>query len=168
MIITGERLRAPAPAESAASWATVESVPWPGRSGKTIDLVAVGPGGVLVVERKRWRGTIDVARGELRQSGFRRERECQVVVAAARALAATLPSYVQGHVQPVIALVDQPTPARQPAALAAVGVADLDRLMSALDPVLSAVAISDLLARLGDPPHEEWSAASRPDPGRHA
>ena len=56
-------------------WTVLHDLHWPGRPGDTVDHVAVGRGGVVVVHVRSWTGTVTVADGWLRQNGFRRDRE---------------------------------------------------------------------------------------------
>lgn len=50
-------------------WIALHDVHWPGRPQANIDHVAIGPGGVVVIDAKNWTGTVALANGTLRQNG---------------------------------------------------------------------------------------------------
>jgi hypothetical protein len=68
-------------------WKTFHDVRWPGRQRANIDHIAVGPGGVFVIDSKNWSGDVRVEGDVLYQGTWRRERE--VAAAADAALAVT-------------------------------------------------------------------------------
>lgn len=71
-----------------AEWTVFHDVRWPGRKLANVDHVAVGPGGVFVIDSKNWTGRIDVKESVLRQNGY--QRETTVVGAAEAAIAVSL------------------------------------------------------------------------------
>lgn len=71
-------------------WTVLHDLHWPGRPGQTVDHVAVGRGGVVVVHVRSWSGTVTVTDGWLRQNGFRRDRELDKAYAATAAIRALL------------------------------------------------------------------------------
>lgn len=72
----------------AAEWTIFHDVRWPGRKLANVDHVAVGPGGVFVIDSKNWSGRIEVKDSVLRQNGYQREKT--VVGAAEAAIAVSL------------------------------------------------------------------------------
>lgn len=92
-------------------WRILHDVHWPGRPKANLDHVAVGPGGVFVIDSKNWSGRVDVRDAALRQNGFRRVRECESAADAAAAVAALLEPQRRLLVTPLICLVGQDTPA---------------------------------------------------------
>lgn len=68
-----------------SEWTVFHDVRWPGRQRANIDHVAVGPGGVFVIDAKNWSGSVRVDDNVLRQNG--RQRETAVVGAAEAGLA---------------------------------------------------------------------------------
>lgn len=68
-----------------SEWTVFHDVRWPGRQRVNIDHVAVGPGGVFVIDAKNWSGSVRVDDNALRQNG--RQRETAVVGAAQAGLA---------------------------------------------------------------------------------
>ena len=71
----------------AHGWTTFHDVRWPGRQRANIDHIAVGPGGVFVIDSKNWSGDVRVVGEVLYQGSNHRERE--VAAAAEAALAVT-------------------------------------------------------------------------------
>ncbi len=71
----------------AHGWVVFHDVRWPGRPRANIDHVAVGPGGVFVIDSKNWAGSITIRDNVLRQNG--RRREPAVAGAGEAALAVT-------------------------------------------------------------------------------
>ena len=71
----------------AQGWVVFHDVRWPGRPRANIDHIAVGPGGVFVIDSKNWAGSIAVRDDVLVQNG--RRRESAVVGAGEAALAIT-------------------------------------------------------------------------------
>ena len=71
----------------AHGWVILHDLRWPGRPRANLDHVAIGPGGVYVIDSKNWSGPVAVSDGVLRQNGRRREKE--VTGAAEAALAIT-------------------------------------------------------------------------------
>jgi hypothetical protein len=120
-------------------WLLLHDLYRPGRRFASIDHVAVGPGGVVVIDTKQWAGAVDVVGGVLHQNGVRRDRECALAQASAAAVTAWLEPGQRTAVHSLIALVGQPTPTRQPAATGVYGVGDL------------AAALRALPVRLGEP-----------------
>lgn len=116
----------------ADGWVVLHDLERPGRRLAGIDHIAVGPGGIVVVDTKDWSGTVDVQDGVLRQNGVPRDRECELAQACAAAVTAWLAPPHRTAVRPVICLVGQPTPARQPTLTAVYGVSDLATALRAL------------------------------------
>jgi hypothetical protein len=101
----GEQATADALKALPSTWTVFHDVRWPGRKYANVDHVAVGPGGVFVIDSKNWSGTIVVRDNVLRQNG--RQRESTVVGAAEAALAvhSIVPVVVPQHVQAVLCFV---------------------------------------------------------------
>ena len=86
----------------ADGWHVLHDVRWPKRPRANIDHVAVGPGGVLVVDAKNWSGELTVVGGRLRQDRSPRDREVTAVAEAGRAVAGQLDLPWALHVIPVL------------------------------------------------------------------
>ena len=65
----GERLTAKALAALPAGWVVLHDVHWPGRPLANLDHIAVGPGGVVIIDSKNWTGKVQVRDGTLRRTG---------------------------------------------------------------------------------------------------
>ena len=90
----GEVAVAQALAGLPGDWVVLHDLAWPGRLRANIDHVAIGPGGVFVVDAKNWTGAIEVREQVLRQNGRARE---EAVVSAAEAALALQPLAPTGH-----------------------------------------------------------------------
>jgi len=90
-------------------WTVFHDVRWPGRRYANIDHVAVGPGGVFVIDSKNWTGSIAVRDHVLRQNGRSRETTVAAAADAAIAVAAITASVPPQQVQSVLCFVrDEP------------------------------------------------------------
>ncbi len=88
-------------------WLAAHDVHWPGRPQANIDHIAVGPGGVIVVDAKNWTGDVTLTNGVLRQNGYAREREVEGAAQAAAAVTALLAPQHRAAVRAVICLAGQ-------------------------------------------------------------
>jgi hypothetical protein len=73
-----------------SGWTVLRDLHRPGRSRTTVEHVAVGPGGVVVLETVRWRGDVEVVDGTLRHQGYGRTPEVTAVADGAGAITALL------------------------------------------------------------------------------
>lgn len=71
-------------------WTLLHDVRQPDRQLANIDHVAVGPGGVVVIDAKNWTGTVTTEGGVLRQNGYARTKETDAVGLQAASVAALL------------------------------------------------------------------------------
>lgn len=71
-------------------WTFLHDLRWPGRERANLDHVAIGPGGIVVIDAKNWSGEVTVANGMLRQKGYRRDSELEGVATATAAVTALL------------------------------------------------------------------------------
>ena len=103
----GEERTALALDELGSDWVVFHDLHWPGRRFASIDHVAIGPGGVFVIDSKNWSGDVQVKDGTLRQNGYNREKSLAGVADSSLALAGLLgPDAV--HVHAVLCFVGQP------------------------------------------------------------
>jgi hypothetical protein len=93
--------RALADAE-AAGWVVLHDLHRPGSTDATVEHVAVGPGGVVVVETLRWTGEVTAGDGTLRHRGYGRTADVAAVADAAGAVTALL---APAHRRAVLAVV---------------------------------------------------------------
>lgn len=92
----------------ADGWQLLHDVHWPGRPKANLDHVAVGPGGVVVVDAKRWTETASVGGGVLRLGRWRKTRECESAARMAADVASLLRPEHRTAVVSLLCLVDQP------------------------------------------------------------
>lgn len=136
---------------TAQGWVTLHDLHWPGRPFANIDHVAVGPGGVFVIDSKNWAGRVEVTGGVLRHNGYRRDRECHGVAAAAAAVTAWLEPGHRTLAVPLICLVGHATPTGQPPQATVCGLTALADVLRARPARLSpdeVTAIAGHLARV--------------------
>lgn len=105
--------RALAEAE-AAGWTVLHDLHRPGSTDATVEHVAVGPGGVVVVETLRWTGEVTVHDGTLRHRGYGRTADVAAVADAAGAVTALL---APPHRRAVLAVVSLAARDLDPAAV---------------------------------------------------
>ncbi|MEW1959550.1 nuclease-related domain-containing protein [Kineococcus sp. NPDC059986] len=166
----GERLVAQTLANLHPSWQVLHDVRWPGRPFANIDHLAIGPGGIVVVDAKKWSGRVTSDRGVLRQNGYRRDGELDGVAAAAAAVAALVNPRATTPTRGVLCLVDQPfSPTGTASGVTVVGRPHLVAHLHALDAVLDDQQVADLTAFLrgrldGDPTPRRRSTRTRTAP----
>ncbi|SFB08635.1 nuclease-related domain-containing protein [Cellulomonas marina] len=153
-------------------WTALHDVRWPGRPQANLDHVALGPGGVVVVDAKNWNGTVTVRDGELRQNGYRRDEAVEGVAAATAAVTAMLAPQHRTAARGVLCLAGQGQ-GLEPVVLASgvtvVGRAHLVAHLATLGPRLDPYEVADIGRHLGgqlDRPvraaHTGMSPAPRP------
>ena len=98
---TADRLRDLGP-----EWVTFGELRWPRRGFATADHIAVGPGGIYVIDVRHWAGRTTFHGGVLRENGQSREEHVAGAAAAAPAVAALMGPY-GGRVRPVLCLSEQ-------------------------------------------------------------
>ncbi|MFC8190242.1 nuclease-related domain-containing protein [Cellulomonas sp. NPDC057328] len=94
-------------------WTTLHDVRWPGRKQANIDHIAIGPGGIVVIDAKNWSGHVAVTDGALRQNGYSRASSADGAARAAADVAAILGPEHRTAVRAVLCLAAQdqaPTP----------------------------------------------------------
>ncbi len=134
----GERLVADELDQLAASgWRVLHDVRWPGRPVANLDHVAVGPGGVVVVDTKNWSRAATAEDGVLRCGGYHKGAECEAVARMTADVAALLEPRHRASVRGAIALVRQDLdPVRVEPGAVVVGRQQLGALLLGLPPVL--------------------------------
>jgi hypothetical protein len=137
-------------AAEAAGWTVLHGLHRPGSTDAALEHVAVGPGGVVVVESLRWAGEIVVADGTLRHQGYGRTTDVAAVADAAGAVTALLAPAHRRAVQAVVCLAGRElAPAAVRGGATAVGERELAAHLAALPPVFSAedvTLVADYLA----------------------
>ena len=120
-------------------WRVLHDVHWPGRPKANLDHVAIGPGGVVVIDTKNWSGSVSTSGGVLRCSGYRKTKESEAAAQMAAAVAALLEPQHRALVRGAVALVQQEqAPTAVEAGTVVVGRSDLAEWLASSPPVLSA------------------------------
>ena len=142
----GERLVAEALAVlEADGWTLLHDVRWPGRQRANLDHVAIGPGGVVVVDSKNWTGAVTSRDEEVRVGGRSLAKELAGLAAATAAVTAQVPARHRRDVLGVLCLVQQPVAPREVGAITVVGRDAVAGLLRALPTVLSARDVARLV-----------------------
>lgn len=97
----GERAVGAALADLGPDWVVLHDVRWPGRRYANIDHIAIGPGGIFVIDAKNWSGAITVRDDVLRQNGYRRVGALAGCADSAIAVGELVPGHV-ADVTPVL------------------------------------------------------------------
>ena len=87
------------------TWTVLHDVRWPGRPFATIDHLAIGPGGVLVITSESWTGPVWLTGDVLRHNGRPRGREVLSTREAAAAVSRRLTYVPPTWVTPVLCIV---------------------------------------------------------------
>jgi len=90
-------------------WTVLHDLHWPGRRHANLDHVAVGPGGVVVVDAKNWSGDVRVVSGVLRQNGYAQTAKVAGAADAAAAVTALLDPEHRTAVRGLVCLAAQDT-----------------------------------------------------------
>jgi Nuclease-related domain len=121
-----------------AGWRVLHDVRWPGRPRANIDHIAVGPGGVVVLDAKNWSGAVTVRDGVPRQNGYRRDKVLEASCWAAAAVTALLEPRHRASVTTAVCFIQQPIePVTVPPGVVLVGLAQLDQWLTTLPVALN-------------------------------
>jgi len=127
-------------------WTALHDVHWPGRPQANIDHIAIGPGGIVIIDAKNWSGTVTVRDGVLRQNGYQREHEVEGVAQATAAVTALLAPQHRSSVRGMLCLASQD---RDPQWLPGTGVIvvgrwQLPEALLSLPPRLTVLDVADV------------------------
>lgn len=104
----GERLVAASLAHlERYGWTTLHDVRWPGRKQANIDHIAIGPGGIVVIDAKNWSGRVVVADDALHQNGYSRASSAEGAAQAAADVTALLAPHHRTAMRAVLCLAAQ-------------------------------------------------------------
>lgn len=124
-------------------WVALHDVHWPGRPKANIDHIAVGPGGVVIIDAKYWTGDIELTPTKLTQNGYSRRTQVDAVADAASAVAAILAPEHRLATSAVLALAAQDADPTPLGATTVVGREALPAYLVTLPPKLSAYDVAD-------------------------
>ncbi|MBO3089436.1 nuclease-related domain-containing protein [Cellulomonas dongxiuzhuiae] len=131
-------------------WVALHDLRWPGRQRANIDHIAVGPGGIVVIDAKNWSGRVAVTEGDLRQNGYGRASSAEGVSQAAADVTALLAPQHRTAVRAVLCLAAQdqaPTPVQ---GVDVLGRWQLAEYLLRLPPRLSVFDVADVARYLED------------------
>lgn len=153
-------------------WVALHDLRWPGRRHANLDHVAVGPGGVVVVDAKNWSGDVGVVDGILRQNGFPQTAKVTSAADAAAAVTALLAPEHRTAVRAAICLAGQDcAPVVAEGGATVVGRWQLPDHLLALPTRLSPYEVADLARsleqRLGARPARGRAPVAGTAPQRH-
>lgn len=92
-------------------WTTLHDLHRPGSASRTLDCLAIGPGGVVVIQSLHWDGSATVVDGTLRHRGYGRTPDVAAAADAAGAVTSLLAPTHRRAVRAVVSLVGQDLPA---------------------------------------------------------
>lgn len=95
------------PLES-CGWRVLHDRRWPGSTRANVDHIAVGPGGVAVIDSKHWSGAISVAAGRLRCDEEDRQEAVENLLALTTAVEELLADLGSPPAEPSTALIPPP------------------------------------------------------------
>lgn len=148
-------------------WTALHDLHWPGRPKANLDHVALGPGGVVLVDAKNWSGDVTGVDGRLRQNGYDRTSQVESVAAAVADLVAQLAPNHRSAVRGIVCLASQDLdPTSFPWGVTVVGRAQLPAFLASMPPRLTPFDVADLgrylQGHLGGATSPGVTATSRP------
>lgn len=157
-------------------WTSLHRLTWPGADADAVAHVAVGPGGVVVVDERRWTGTVRVDGDALRLDGYRCDRELAALGDAVAAVRAELAPEHRSAVSAVVCVTTRDFAPEPVAGVHVVGRLHLASLLAAMDARLTPMDVADITRRLAaaadgaadGPPSPAPTPAAHPSTGGHA
>lgn len=126
-------------------WMALHDLHWPGRPLANLDHVAIGPGGVVVIDAKHWSGTVTAENGRLTQNGYDRSAQVSGVADAVAALASLFRPEHRSAVSGAVCLVAQDAaPEGGDLGVTIVGRAHLPAHLASLPQRLSPYDVADI------------------------
>ncbi|MCW2754796.1 MAG: hypothetical protein JWQ32_2207 [Marmoricola sp.] len=143
----GESHTAAALAQLGPGWTHWHDLKWPGRRFANIDHLAIGPGGIFVIDSKNWSGAITVKDNVLRQNGYRRETAVASCADSALAVGELLPRYLD-RTKPVLCFVREDQLEGWVRDVMLCSTTNLVPMLTSRDPVLGTDEIADAIVTL--------------------
>lgn len=125
-------------------WVALHDVHWPGRPKANIDHIAIGPGGVVIIDAKYWTGDVVLTEARLSQNGHSRTAQVNAVATAAAAVAALLAPEHRLATSAVLSLAAQNADPIVLGATTVVGRAELPSYLVTMPPKFSAYDVADI------------------------
>lgn len=149
-------------------WVALHDVHWPGRPKANIDHIAIGPGGIVIIDSKHWTGDVVLTSTKLSQNGYSRNSQVGAVADAANAVAALLMPEHRLATSAVLALAAQQNEPVKLMGTTVVGREHLPALLVTMAPKFSAYDVADvarfLYEELAGPESPQLTTTAALDP----
>jgi hypothetical protein len=129
-------------------WTGLHGVRWPGADDGAISHIAIGPGGVVVVDEKNWDGSVTVQGGVLRHGGYRCTRDIDLLSSSCATVTSLLAPEHRRSVTGVLCVTTRDLPAEPTGGVHVVGRLHLASLLVDLPPRLSPLEVADITREL--------------------
>lgn len=129
-------------------WTSLRRVTWSHAQAGSVGHIAVGPGGVVVVDERLWTETVCVEGDVLRRGGFRCERELADLADAVATITALLPPEHRTAVSGVICVATRDLAPQRVGAAHVVGRLHLASHLATMEPRLDPMAVADVTRAL--------------------
>ena len=151
-------------------WLLLHDIRWPGRQKANIDHVAIGPGGIVVIDTKNWSGEVTVSDGVLRCGGYSKGKECDSIALQAADVTALLRPEQRSAVRGVMALAAHETEPTQAGPIIVMGREHLGPWLLALPARLTPFDVVDIAIQLrpDHSPRAERARTRRRPPQQNA
>jgi hypothetical protein len=148
-------------------WTALHEVTWASSEPMTLH-VAVGPGGVVVIDERVWTEPVRVDGDVLRRGGFPCERELAALSGAMAVVAGRVPEAHRRGVFGVLCVTPRDMEPQPCAGIMVVGRLHLATLLTSMPARLSPLDVADVVRALEAPPQAAPVAAVAPAPaGAH-
>lgn len=144
----GESQTAAALGRLGREWTCWHDLRWPGRRLANIDHIAIGPGGIFVIDSKNWSGTVAIKDGVLRQNGYQRETAVASCAESALAVGELVPEY-SNAVKPVLCFVREEPIEGWARDVMLSSTLNLVEMLTSRPRLLSDAQVADISTRLG-------------------
>lgn len=132
----------------AYGWVTLRRVIWPAARPTAVLHVAVGPGGVVVVDEELWTGSVRVEGEALRHDGFRCDRVLKDLAYVMGTISALLPPEHRTAVSGAICVTPRDMEPEPVAGVQLVGRLHLATLLASMPARLTQQEVTDITGRL--------------------
>lgn len=129
-------------------WTALHGAHWRGAPDRTFAHIAIGPGGIVVIEERDWTGSVVVEAGVLRHGGYRCDEDVEALTGATGAITALLPAVHRSAVVGVICVASRDLEPAQAAGIHVVGRLHLASLLVGMAPRLSPLDVADITREL--------------------
>ena len=129
-------------------WTGLHGVRWPGAVDETVSHIAIGPGGVVVVDEKNWQGSVTMQDGVLRHGGYRCKRDIEQLMSSCATVTSLLAPGHRRSVTGVLCVTTRDLLAEPTEGVHVVGRLHLASLLVDLPHRLSPLEVADITREL--------------------